>query len=180
MRLGRTKLIVSLRNVICGLAKCYRCACQISERPNNSTNTSRGFETGRDRTVAPLAFVVSIRTDLRALKTLKPKQNICHFADDIFKCIFLNENIRFSIKISPKLIAKAPINYILALVQVMACLLVGAKPLSEPMVVRSLTHVCVIRPQWVKIALLNKNCTFQYICYNYGHISCKMVTWRNY
>ena len=31
----------------------------------------------------------------------------------------------------------------------MACGLVGAKPLSEPIMVSLLTHVCVIRPQWV-------------------------------
>ena len=26
----------------------------------------------------------------------------------------------------------------------------GAKPLSEPMMVSLLTHICVTRPQWVK------------------------------
>ena len=29
-------------------------------------------------------------------------------ADDIFKCIFLNENIRISIKISPNFVPKGP------------------------------------------------------------------------
>ena len=32
--------------------------------------------------------------------TLRPRQNGCHFTDDIFKCIFLNENISIVIKIS--------------------------------------------------------------------------------
>ena len=31
-------------------------------------------------------------------------------ADDIFKCIFLNENVRISIKISMKFIPKGPID----------------------------------------------------------------------
>ena len=31
------------------------------------------------------------------------------------------------------------------------CLLIGAKPLSEPKMVSILTHICVTRPQWVKI-----------------------------
>ena len=33
------------------------------------------------------------------LNTLRPKQNGRHFPDDTFKCIFLNENVRISIKI---------------------------------------------------------------------------------
>ena len=36
--------------------------------------------------------------------TLKPRQNGRHFADDTFKCIFLNEDIRISFKISLKFV----------------------------------------------------------------------------
>ena len=42
-----------------------------------------------------------------------------------------------------------PINYIPALFQIMAWRRPGDKPLSEPMVVCLLTHICVTRPQWV-------------------------------
>ena len=35
------------------------------------------------------------------------------------------------------------------MVQIMAWRQPGDKPLSEPMMVRSLTHICVTRPQWV-------------------------------
>ena len=38
-----------------------------------------------------------------------------HFPDDIFKCIFLNENIQISIKISLKFVSKGPVNNIVAL-----------------------------------------------------------------
>ena len=38
------------------------------------------------------------------------------FSDDIFKCIFLNENVWSLIKISLKFVAKGPINTIPALV----------------------------------------------------------------
>ena len=38
------------------------------------------------------------------LKSLKPTQNGRHFADDIFKCIFLNENIWIWLKISLKFV----------------------------------------------------------------------------
>ena len=42
-----------------------------------------------------------------------------------------------------------PINNIPALVQIMAWRRPGDKPLSEPMMVRLLTHICVTWPQWV-------------------------------
>ena len=49
-----------------------------------------------------------------------------------------------------KSVAKSPINNIPALVQIMAWRHPGDKPLSEPMMVGLLTHICVTRPQWVK------------------------------
>ena len=52
--------------------------------------------------------------------------------DNIFKRIFLNVNIWISLKISPNCVHKVPINNI---------------PLSEPMVVSLLMHICVTRPQ---------------------------------
>ena len=55
------------------------------------------------------------------------------WADDIFKCIFLNENFRISIKISLKFVPKVPIDNKSALVQVMAWRRTGDKPLPEPM-----------------------------------------------
>ena len=74
--------------------------------------------------------------------TLRPRQNGRHFPDDTFKRIFLDENIRISIKISLKFVPKGPINNIPALVQIMAWRRTGDKLLSEPMMVRSLTHIC--------------------------------------
>ena len=66
--------------------------------------------------------------------TLKPRQNNRHFPDDIFRCIFLNENVWISIKISLKFVPKGPINYFPALVQIMAWCRPGDKSLSEPMI----------------------------------------------
>ena len=85
----------------------------------------------------------------RTINTLRPRQNGRRFADDTFKCIFLNENVRISIKISLKFVPKGPINNNPALVQIMAWRRSGDKPLSEPMMVSLLTHLCVTRPQWV-------------------------------
>ena len=54
-------------------------------------------------------------------------------ADNIFKCIFLNENDRITIQISLKYVPRSPIDNKPALVQVMAWCQIGDKPLPEPM-----------------------------------------------
>ena len=98
----------------------------------------------------------------KVVNTLRPGQNGRHFADDIFNCIFLNENVWIPIKISLKFVPKGPVNNIPALVQIMAWRRPGDKPLSEPMMVRLPTHTCVTRPQWVNCSdkgwLLTRNC----------------------
>ena len=78
-----------------------------------------------------------------------------HFPDDILKCIFLNENVWISVKISLKFVLKGPISNIPVLVQIMAWRRTGGKPLSEPMLASLLTHICVTRPQWVNELLRN-------------------------
>ena len=83
--------------------------------------------------------------------TLRPRQNGRHFADDTFNRIFVNENVRILIKFSLKCVPKGPINNNPALFQIMAWRRPGDKPLSEPMMVSSLTHICVTRPQWVML-----------------------------
>ena len=90
--------------------------------------------------------VLSVPTDIN---TLRPRQNGRHFADDTFNRNVLNENVRISIDFSLKFVPKGPINNIPALVQIMAWRRPDDKPLSEPVVVSLLTHICVTRPQWV-------------------------------
>ena len=81
--------------------------------------------------------------------TLRPKQNCRNFPDDIFKCIFFNENIRISIEMSLKFVPVVPINNTPALVQILAWRQAGDKSLSKPMMVSLLTHLWVTLPQWV-------------------------------
>ena len=88
---------------------------------------------------------------LYTLNTLRPRQNGHIFSDDIFKCIFLNENAWIPIKISLTFVPHGPINNIPALVQIMAWRRLGDKPLSGSMMVRLPTHICVTRPQWIKM-----------------------------
>ena len=84
------------------------------------------------------------------INTLRPRQNGRHFADDIFKWIFLTENVWILINISLKFVPMVQINDIPAFVQIMTWRRPGAKPLSKPMLLSSLTHIRVARPQWVK------------------------------
>ena len=83
------------------------------------------------------------------INTLRPGRNRRHLADDILKCILLKENVKILIKFSLKCVPRGPINNIPALVQIIAWRRSGDKPLSEPMMVSLLTHICVTRPQWV-------------------------------
>ena len=70
------------------------------------------------------------------VNTLRPRQNGCHFPDDIFICIFLNETLWILIQIALKFVPKVQINNIPALVQVMASCQSGNKSLSEPALAR--------------------------------------------
>ena len=105
--------------------------------------------------------------------TLRPRQNGLHFTDDIFKWIFLNENVWISIKISLNFVPKGWINNIPVLVQIMAWRHPGDKPLSEPMIISLLKHICVTRPQWFYIMMLSYP-------YRKSHCGDKTVIWLSY
>ena len=98
---------------------------------------------GQENVVYTVDFIIIHNANL----TLMPRQYGRHFPDDIFKCIFLNENVKISIKISLKFAFKGSIDYIPALVQIKAWRRPGDKPLPEPMIVSLPTHTCVFRPQ---------------------------------
>ena len=102
---------------------------------------------------------------LGPFNTLRLRQNGCHFPDNIFKWIFVNENVCIAITISLMFVPRGPINNIPALVQIMAWCQPGDKLLSEPMMVNLMMHICVTQPLWVK------NLTDQYIhtLYWYKH-----------
>ena len=101
-----------------------------------------------------VGFLYLVRKDIN---TLRLRQNGRHFADDIFKWIFLNENAWISINISLKFVLRGPINNIPSFVHIMAWRQPGDKPLSEQMMVKSLTHICVTQPQCVNTLRLRQN-----------------------
>ena len=70
----------------------------------------------------------------------------------LLKRFFFNETVRILIKISPDFVPTDTINIIPVLVHIMAWRRPGDKPLSRPMMVGLLTHVCATWPQWVKRA----------------------------
>ena len=90
-----------------------------------------------------------ISYNINIFNTLRSRQNGRRFPDNIFKCIFLNENVLILIKVSLKFVPKGPITDIPSFVQIMAWRRSGDKPLFEPMMVSLLTHICITRPQWV-------------------------------
>ena len=81
------------------------------------------------------------------INSLRPRQDGRHFPD-IFKCLFLNENVWILLKISLNFVPEVWINIIQPSVKIMAWCRPGAKSLSEPMIVNLLMHICVTRPQW--------------------------------
>ena len=94
-------------------------------------------------------LLIFFSSRIQWFNTLRPRQHGRHFPDNIFRCIFLKENIWIVIKISLKFVPKDPIDNIPSLVQIMAWRRPGDKPLSEPMMVRLPMHICVVWPQWV-------------------------------
>ena len=83
---------------------------------------------------------------------LKPYQHGHHFTDDIFQCVFLNENIWISIKISLNFVPKGRINNIPALVQIIT---VGE--------LRS--TLCTKTPLYVRSGLYIKQMPLEYLSY---------------
>ena len=85
---------------------------------------------------------------------------------------FLNENAWILLEISLKFVPNVRRNNISSLVQIMAWRRPGDKPLSGPMMVSLLTHICVSRPQWVnfywclfpRVQLTISNCYLRQGC----------------
>ena len=135
---------------ILGLLLQYFC-CKFQSHVNDYSESFEKFDTQLTRFGSVLHNVL-IRNLVwcKVINSLRPRQNGRYNADDNFKCIFLNKNVWFPTKISLKFVPKGPINNIQELILIMAWRRPGDEPLSEPMMVRLPTHICVTRPQWVK------------------------------
>ena len=96
-----------------------------------------------------LWFCTELLGVMKFINSSAPGQNGYHFADNIFWCTFVNENFCILIEVSRKFVPKGPIDNIPALVKIMAWHLICDKPLSEPVLPDSLTHICGTRGRWV-------------------------------
>ena len=68
-----------------------------------------------------------------SLNSSPPEQNGCHFAENAFRCIFVNEKFCILIKISLMFVPKCLIDNKPGLAKIMAWHQIGTKPLSEAM-----------------------------------------------
>ena len=101
----------------------YRKISNIRDTKSQNINVSRlGLQLSKCNILKP------------SVNSLRPRQNRRHFADDVFKCNFLNENVWIPIKISLKFLSKGQMNNIPPLVLIMAWRRTGDKPISEPMI----------------------------------------------
>ena len=83
---------------------------------------------------------------------LRPSQNGRHLADDIFKHAFSFKKMHeFRLRFHWSLFLRFEI---IIFQHWFRWWLGTGQPLSEPMMVSLLTHICVIRPQWVKLYAL--------------------------
>ena len=78
------------------------------------------------------------------------EQNGSHFADNIFKCRFLNEKFCILIQISLKFVPNGSIDNMSVWFQIMAWCRTGDKPFSEPMLSQFIdAYMCDIARRWV-------------------------------
>ena len=105
-------------------------------------------------------------------KTLRPRRNRQHFADNIPKGNFFNESALIEQIKSLKFVGTT--NNIVALVQIIAWSRPSDTLLFEPVIVSLLTHICVIQPQWIYNAYLQTVAYWNVSCLCLKHNIFKM------
>ena len=111
------------------------------------------------------------------IKTLRPRQNGHHFADDILWYISLNGNALISIKIPMTFVPKDPITTFPALFQIMAWRRTDDKPLYEPMLINlpTLSEYRLRIVCWLYRVLClswdNSESTPERVCYKTKHMN---------
>ena len=158
-------LVVSLDSFLCIVPKCV-----IGNDIRKFHYSIMVFTYFSDEAVHRVIFVLLV-IHRHVINTLRPRQNGRLLADDTFKCIFLNENVWGLAEIPLKYVPECRIDDKQALVQIMAWCRSGDKPLSKPMMVILLTHICVTRPQCVNWkckqnprTFLGSFTSYEYIC----------------
>ena len=110
---------------------CVLCGCIWSV-----THIIQGCFTSNEAIAPPSgkqSWIETWRQQLEQFNTLRPRLNGYHFADDILKCNFMNENLWILQRISLKYVPYGVIGNMAALVQIMAWRRTGDMLLSEAM-----------------------------------------------
>ena len=107
---------------------------------------------------------------MQKVNSSPPGQNGRHFADSIFRCIFMNEKFCTFIKISVKFVPKGAIDNNPVM---MAWRRIGDKPLSEPMLTlfTAYMHICITMGRWVKHLHENAQMGWTFSIVSVGHLA---------
>ena len=101
-------------------------------------------------------------TQSRWVKSSLSGENMCPFADESFKCVFMNEKFYILMQFSLMFVPKVPIDNKSALVEIMAWQQTGDKPLPEPMLTQykqaNMQHQGRCAKQPVKLGSIQENC----------------------
>ena len=92
--------------------------------------------------------------DCVILNTFRPRQMATIFQTTFSNAFSWMKMYEFWLKFHWSLFPRVRLSIFQHWVQIMAWRRPGDKPLSEPMMVRLLTHICITRPQWVKTRIL--------------------------
>ena len=103
-----------------------------------------------------------------------PGQNSRLFADDIFRCIFVNEKFCISIRISLKFVPKGPIDNTWALIKVMAWRRISHY--LNQCWFSPLTHVCDTRGRWVNDVSSTEPCFYEEVSTTHHPSHCWEMT----
>ena len=105
-----------------------------------------------------ICLAALLQANFRAIRQFSEMQSYQHieaetkwspFSRRQFEMDFWNENAWISIKISLKFVPGGPMNTFQSLVQILVWRRPGDKPLSEPMMVSLMMHICITLLQWV-------------------------------
>ena len=114
-----------------------------------------------------LSDICQTHTDSRTsvalhINTSRPRQNGHHFADSFSKFISWMKIVNFAYNFTFHWIWFLIFHLTICKMshsQIMAWILNGSMPLSEPMTVSLLTHICVTQFQWISCLIPEKNGT---------------------
>ena len=112
----QTQIFSTLKRKCCRFGEIFGTGC--SGRCQDNFQGRRWSKFNQNDAIFVTVYITDITVIFKIVwfNTLRPTQNGRYFPDDIFKCIFLKENVWIPIKISLKFVPKSPINNIPALV----------------------------------------------------------------